>query len=152
LPIKKGGRVENAVSHAKKWYSHQLSAEEFKAVVEDARSGKENKKAFIGTVTPEASQRVEAVCGKKVSNIMIESEGIRHSFNKTSHNLRDGDILLIPDVVNTATDIRLSNSTHQNNDCLEFSKDIGGVITFIVEVRIHYGGWLTLVTCYRQKK
>jgi hypothetical protein len=83
---------------------------------------------------------------------MLESEGIRHSLNKASHNLKEGDLPLIIDVVNTASNIRLSDITHQNNKCLEFSKDIDGEITFVAEVRIHYGGWLALVTCYRQKK
>jgi hypothetical protein len=31
-------------------------------------------------------------------------------------------------------------------------KDINGVLIFAEEVRVNFGGWLTLVTCYRQKK
>jgi len=83
---------------------------------------------------------------------MLESEAVRHSFNKASHNLKNDDLLKIVEVVNTATDIKLSDTTHQNNECLEFTKDIGGNITFVVEVRVKYGGWLALATCYRQKK
>jgi hypothetical protein len=145
-------KAGDSVEKDENWYDHQLSGEEFQQFVEEARTGKANKKAFIGTVVPEAAQRIETVCGKKIANIMLESEGIRHSLNKASHNLKEGDLLLIPEVINTATDICLSDITHQNNKCLEFSKDIVGGITFVVEVRIHHGGWLALVTCYRQKK
>jgi hypothetical protein len=135
-----------------KWYSHLLSNDELKEFVDEARNGKENKKAYIGTIEPDAAERIKAVCGENVSNIMLESEGIRHSLNKVSHNLHEGDLLHIRDVINTATDIRLSTATHQNNKCLEITKDLGGNITFVVEVRVKFGGWLALVTCYRQKK
>jgi hypothetical protein len=142
----------NSIEKGKKWYSHLLPHDELKKFITKAHTGRENKKAFIGQVVSEAAKRIEAVCGKKVLNIMLESEGIRHSLNKSSHNLREGDLLYIPDIINTATDIRLSGITHQNNACLELTKDIGGKITLVVEVRIHYGGWLALVTCYRHKK
>jgi hypothetical protein len=59
------------------------------------------------------------------------------------------DLLHIVDAINTSTDIKISATKHQNNECLEISKDIEGKITFIIEVRIHYGDWLSLVTCYR---
>jgi hypothetical protein len=47
------------------WYFHQLSQEELKVFVEDARIGKSNVSAFIGTVTPAAALRIEAVVIKK---------------------------------------------------------------------------------------
>jgi len=131
------------------WYIHQLTQAQLKLFIEEARIGKSNKKAFIGTITLDAAQRIEAVCNKKVKNIMLESEGIRHSLKKASHNLKDNDLLHIVDAINTATDIKVSNTVHQNNKCLEICEDIGGKITFIMEIRKHYGGWLALVTCYR---
>jgi hypothetical protein len=131
------------------WYIHQLTQDQLKLFIEEARIGKSNKKAYIGTVTPDAAQRIEAVCNKKVKNIMLESEGIRHSIKKASHNLEGNELLQIVDVINTATDIKVSDIIHQNNECLEICKDIGGKVTFIMEVRKHYGGWLALVTCYK---
>jgi hypothetical protein len=136
----------------KPWYLKQLTYDELRIFIEEAKTGKNNDKAFIGTVTPEAAQRIQAVCSKTVKNIMLESEGIRHSFKKASHNLNDNDLLHIVDAINTASDIKISNMTHQNNECLKISKDIGGKITFVMEVRIHYGGWLALVTSYREKR
>jgi hypothetical protein len=135
-----------------KWYDCQLSEDELKAFVAESLAGKENKKAFIGTIASEAVQRIEAVCGKKVGRIVLESEAVRHSINKASHNLHDGDLLRLVNVINTATDIKNSQIHHQNNKCLEITQDIDGNITFVVEVRVKFGGWLALVTCYRQKK
>jgi hypothetical protein len=83
---------------------------------------------------------------------MLESGTVRHSINKPSHNLRENDLLFIPEIINTATDIRLSDGKNQNNECLEFKKDIEGDITLIVEARMNYGGWLCPVTIYRKKK
>ena len=149
----KGDRVGGDTGQkTEKWYLHQLTTEELKIFIEEAKKGKENKKAFIGVVTFEAAQRIKNVCGKKVVNIMLESEGVRHSYRRTDHNLQDDDLLHLVDAINTATDIQLSDSTHQNNECLEISKNIDGKITFVAEVRINYGGWLALVTCYRHKK
>ena len=131
------------------WYIHQLTQDQLMLFIEEARTGKSNKKAFIGTITPDAAQRIKAVCNEIVKNIMLESEGIRHSLKKNSHNLKNNDLLHIVDAINTATNIKVSDTTHQNNECLEICIDIDGKITFIMEVRIHYGGWLALVTCYR---
>jgi hypothetical protein len=74
------------------------------------------------------------------------------SYKETSHNLLPDDIFSLADVVNTATAIQKSEKQHQNNEVLEFSKEISGMITFVLEVRVNFSGWLTLVTCYRQKK
>ena len=131
------------------WYIHQLTQNELKVFVEESRTGKTNDKAFIGTIIPDAAQRIEAICGKKVKKIMLESEAVRHSFKKAGHNLKDDDLLHIVDVINTTKDIKVSDVTHQNNECLEICTNISGEITFVMEVRIHYGGWLALVTCYR---
>ena len=65
------------------WYLHQLSHDQIKLFIEEACKGKSNEKAFIGTITPDAVQRIEAICNKKVKNIMLESEGIRHSLKKS---------------------------------------------------------------------
>ncbi|GHV76019.1 hypothetical protein AGMMS49942_08400 [Spirochaetia bacterium] len=133
------------------WYLHRLSSLELEQFIDEARNGKENRKAFIGTVEHDAANRIKAVCGKDVSNIMLESEGVRHSYKRADHNLQDDDLLHIVEIINTAVEIKLSVTSHQNNDCIEISKNIGGKITLVLELRIHYGGWLALVTCYRYK-
>jgi hypothetical protein len=134
------------------WYIRQLTNDELKVFVEKARAGKTNDKAFIGLVTASAAQRIEAVCGKKVEKIMLESGAIRHSYSKEYHLLEKDDVYYYFDAVNTATDIRLSGKKHLNNDVITFTKDISGQILFAVEVRVNHGGWLSLVTCYRLHK
>jgi hypothetical protein len=134
------------------WYLRQLTQYELKEFVEKARTGKGNSIAYIGTVVPAAAQRIEAVCDKKVGKIMLESGAVRHSYRTLNHNLKDNDLLHIVNVINTATDIKISDTLHQNNECLEIRKDIGGELTFVMEVRIHYGGWISLVTCYRENR
>ena len=62
-----------------KWYKRQLTQDELKVFIEEARTGKNNNQAFIGIVETSAAQRIEDICGKKVTKIMIESGAIRHS-------------------------------------------------------------------------
>ena len=134
------------------WYLHQLTQDELKAFVEESRTGKSNIKAFIEIVTPDAYQRIEAICGKKIGKIMLESGAVRHSYGKDNHLLENDDIFHYADVINTATDVRLSGRKHLNNEVITFTKDINGKILFAVEVRVNHGGWLSLVTCYRPQK
>jgi hypothetical protein len=140
IPLsEKDGVVEKEPSEAK-WYTRQLTQEEFINFISESLANKENRKAHIGMITYEAHQRIKDVCGKMMSNIMLESGTVRHCINKSSHNLWENDILLIPEIINTATDIQVSDTMNQNNECLEFRKDIDGDITLVVEARMNYGG------------
>jgi hypothetical protein len=149
---KNGNLTKETVKGGPKWYSRQLIDEELKNFIAEALTGKENRKVYIGIVTHEAHQRIKNVCGKIMSNIMLESGTVRHAVNKPSHNLRENDLLLVSEIINTAKDIRLSEKTNQNNECLEFRKDLDGEITLVVEVRVNFGDWLCPVTIYRKKK
>ena len=131
------------------WYLKQLANDELKTFVEEARTGKNNDKAFIGTVSSDAVLRIESACGKKVQKIMLESGAIRHSYSKEHHLLKNDDIFYYVDVVNTATDIQISKKKHLCNDVITFAKDVNGKILFVVEVRVKHDGWLSLITCYR---
>ena len=135
-----------------RWFDHRLSTGELRQFVNEALEGKVNKKAFIGIVTPGAANRIESLCGKKVTAIMLESEAVRYSYGKSYHLLEKDDILHYAGVINTATDIQISGKRHQNNEVLTFTKDIDGTILFAVEVRVNHGGWLSLITCYRLHK
>jgi hypothetical protein len=66
--------------------------------------------------------------------------------------LEDNDLLHIVEVINTTTDIELSDKSHQDNIVLTFKKDANGELNFVEEVRIKHNGQLALVTCYRPKK
>ena len=134
------------------WYQHLLNRDELKIFIKESRIGKDNKQAFIGFVDEVTAKKIEEICGEKVKRIMIDSGAIRHSYRKESHHLSDNDLLSIENAINNATYIKVSETKHQNNKCLEICKDINGEITFIMEVRIHHGGWLALVTCYRKNR
>jgi len=136
----------------KSWYTQQLTQDQLKLFIEEARTGKSNEKAFIGAVTLNATQRIKAVCGKEVKNIMLESGAVRHSYSKDYHLLENDDIFHYVDAVNTSTDIKFSGKKHLNNDVITFMKDINVKILFAVEVRNKHKGWLSLVTCYRLQK
>jgi hypothetical protein len=101
-------------------------------------------------VETNAAQRIWAVSGKKVTKIMLESDAIRHSDRVAHHNLKDDDMLILVDIINTAVDIKISDKKHQNNDVIKISKDIDGKITVTLEIRVGHDGWLALVTCTRK--
>jgi hypothetical protein len=140
------------IENEEKWYSHVLSAEDFKQFCAEALASKTNTKAFIGSVNPEAMMRIKAITDITVAKIMVDSGAIRHAYAKAEHCLESDDIFHLVDVINTSTDIQLSDMKHQNNKILVFKKNIHGNIVFVEEARIQYGGWLALVTCYREKK
>jgi hypothetical protein len=129
-----------------------LTPDEFRQFAVAALAGERHGKAWIGVVEPQAVARIQAVCGKTVSKIMVESDSIWHSYKKLAHNLEPDDIFRIVEVINTATDIQPAEKKNQNNEVIKFSKDIDGLITFVEEIRINFDGWLALVTCYRLKK
>jgi hypothetical protein len=147
--------VESADRQAEKWYSYQLTAEEFKAFVEEAKNSPNNaqiKHAYIGDVSDGAAPRIETVTGKPMTKIMIDNGQIRHAYKKSSHNLESDDIFQILDVINNADVITPSDREFLHSPALIFEKDIGGNITFLVQVRAEHDGWLAFASCWRKKK
>jgi hypothetical protein len=61
------------VKNGLKWYSRQLTSNEFKNFITEAMNSKENRKAYIGIVTHEARQRIKDVSGKIMSNIILKA-------------------------------------------------------------------------------
>jgi hypothetical protein len=147
--------VDNELPKLEHWHTHQLSFEEFKRFVGEAKEGSDNaaiKRAYIGNIDIEASKRIKAVCGKTMTKIMVDNGQIRHAYKKSSHNLEPDDIFHIIDVINTATDIKLSDKEFLHNPALIFQKDISGKITFLVQVRTEHDGWLAFADCWRKNK
>jgi len=110
-----------------------------------------NKRVIIGTVSDEAQKRIKEKCGSRVKNINIDNHSIVHAITQLHHNLEPEDILLAVDVINTTTDIELSDEKHQGCDVLIFQKDIDGDITFLTEVHAK-NGYLLVCDAWRQKK
>jgi hypothetical protein len=138
-----------------RWFDRHLTPEEFRQFVIDAKESPANteiKQAYIGDIVPEAALRIKAVCGASVSKIMIDNGQIRHAYRKANHNLEDDDIFRLVEIINTATDITLSERKFLHNQALLFVKDISGEITFLIQVRIEFGGWLAFGDCWRRKR
>jgi len=105
----------------------------------------------IGETTEDAKQRIEKICGKKISSIDIDNSGVIHAVSKVNHNIESDDLLLAVDVINTTTDISLSDKKHQDCDVLIFKKDIDGEITFLTETHIKKD-YLLIFNAWRQNK
>jgi hypothetical protein len=138
------------------WYSHQLTIWELEKFIDEARNGKDNQKAFIGTVEPEAAKRIKDISGEDISNgtmvrIMLDSEHIRHAYNKISHNLESNDVLYAVEVINNATEIKLSPKLNHGSKVLIFKGNVHGEIYFAEGIHSK-AGYLSLITCYRPKK
>ncbi|MDR1931654.1 MAG: hypothetical protein LBQ57_02410 [Spirochaetales bacterium] len=144
--------MDNNGDDSEKWYDHQLSTEELKKFIEEARNGKENKNAFIGTIQHSTAERIKAICGKNISKIMLESGAVRHSHNKLHHNLKDDDLLYAVEVINSPISIEPSPTKHRDSSVLTFKGYINGEIYFLEAIRPKHDGWLSLVTCYRPQK
>ena len=129
-----------------------LTPSELKDFVDEAvRSPKPYKRVIIGKVSAEAQKRIEAKCGVKVDNINIDNNGIIHAVTQLHHNLLPEDILHAVDVINTTTEIELSDKRHLKNDVLIFKKDMDGEITFLTEVHVK-NEYLVIFDAWRQKK
>ena len=128
--------------------------EEF--INETIKNPKPYKRVIIGKLSNEAKKRIKAnskgiVDGGKLININIDSESVYYANSKFHHNLEPRDLLLAVEVINTATDIQLSDTKHQDNNVLIFRKDIDGEITFLTEARVKKG-YLLVFDAWRQKK
>ena len=110
-----------------------------------------NKRVMIGTINKDAQERIEPKCGEKANEIDIDNNSIVHALTQLHHNLEPEDLLLAVDVINTTTDIELSDEKHQDCKVLIFKKDIDGEITFLTEVHAKKG-YLLVCDAWRQKK
>jgi hypothetical protein len=131
--------------------SRQLKAPELEKFVDEARNGKDNQKALIGTIGLETIRKIKAICGEDVSKIMLDGEHIRHSYNKISHNLKSDDILYSVEVINNAKEITLSPKLNHGSKVLLFKGNVNGDIFFAEGIHAKKG-CLSLITCYRPKK
>jgi hypothetical protein len=147
------GRFSRKNENKQKSAVKKLNTTELKGFIKESQEDRHspNRRVIIGEVNNDARKRIEDISGKTVKNINIDSESIRHSLKKPEHNLEPEDLLLAVDVINTATDIKLSDKKHLQSDVLTFKKDIDGEITFLTEVRARKN-YLLVFNAWRQKK
>ncbi|WP_461255234.1 hypothetical protein [Treponema sp. R80B11-R83G3] len=123
--------------HLKKWNKIPSiqTREEFQNFINQSLENREgiNRKVKIGEITEDAKLRIDKIYGKSMSSIGIDNNGIIHAHQR-KHNLEHDDLLYAVDIINTTSDISLSNSKHQDCDVLVFKKDIDGNIKILTEV------------------
>ena len=105
----------------------------------------------IGNVCNDAQKRIEQKCGVKISGIHMDNSGVIHALTQSHHNLEPNDLLHAVDVINSTTDIELSQKQHLSNNVLIFKKDIDGEIIFLTEVHVK-NDYLLVFDAWRQKK
>jgi hypothetical protein len=129
-----------------------LTKAQLRAFVEETKLPGEKKRAVLGTVTADAAARVRHLTGISVSTIILDSDRVKHSYGKTSHNLENDDLLHMVDGINTTTDVVRSPKDNFCSPVVIFSDDIYGEIHFVEGVHKKEDGFISLVTAYRDKK
>lgn len=131
----------------------EITPEELKTFIKESMEARHspNRRVLLGTLDEDAQERIKTICGKKPGEVDIDSEAVRHILKKAAHNLEADDLLLALEVINTSTDISLSDRKHRDNSVLTFRKNIDGDIVFLTEVRAK-NGFLLVFNAWRQKK
>ena len=130
-----------------------VDVDELAEFIEESLENRETvtKRVMIGTINEDAQKRIKTKCGEKANEIDIDNNGVVHALTQLHHNLEPEDLLLAVDVINTTTDIELSDEKHKDCKVLIFKKDIDGEITFLTEVHVRKG-YLLVFDVWRQKK
>jgi hypothetical protein len=108
-----------------KWWLCQLSPRELEDFIEKAKTGNENESAFIGTVSGEAAQRIQELCGENVSKIRLNSWDIRHAYEDDKHYLEKDDVYYSAYVINNPSKMELSSRKNKDRHVLKFTGNIG---------------------------
>jgi hypothetical protein len=147
-----GGGDSKYESDKKKPPVDILNKDELKNFIDRALNTKENARAKVGIISKETRGKIKEICGEDVSHIEVDMAHVRHALNKPAHNLESSDILLSEEAINNAQEIKLGDELNHGSRVLEFKADIGGKIYFIESIHKKGDGFLSLITCYRQKK
>jgi hypothetical protein len=135
-----------------KRYKDNPSADEVRQFIKDSLADHhQNKKFKLGVISKAAQKRIEEASGVRgVRDIFTDTSSVIHTY-VPKHNLDPDDMLYAAEVINTTTDIKLSEDRHQDTDVLIFKKDIGGDLTVLAEAHVG-NGYLLVNDCWRQKK
>ena len=148
------GKLIGRFSEKSEWDKKPtVDVDELVEFIEESLENREaiTKRVMIGTINENAQKRIEAKCGEKANEIDIDNNGVVHALTQLHHNLEPEDLFLAVYVINTTTDIELSNEKHKDCKVLIFRKYIDGEITFLTEVHVKKG-YLLVFDVWRQKK
>jgi hypothetical protein len=128
-----------------------LTTEELRRFINYSLINTEKKEAVIGIVNEDISQKIKEISNETVSEVRIDGDHIRHSYNKSAHNLESDDLLHSMEVINKPTEIALETKLNHGSKVLIFKGNVNGEIYFIEGIHAK-GGYISLITCYRQRK
>lgn len=124
---------------------------ELHAAIEKYKNDKTEVKYNLGKLKPLTKRRIKAKTGLDPENMILETDIIPH-VEQLKHNLKPGDIELIPEIVNTTTNITLSNKKNtRGNPVILFKQNEQNGLIIAMEYRSKKLE-LGLVTAYRIKK
>ncbi|MGI5085856.1 hypothetical protein [Treponema putidum] len=151
-PRDEKGRFTDKGEAPKKWYEKPPATKaELLDFATQALNKNANERLFIGYINTETQKRIKEITGLEAKTIILDSDSVRHSLNKETHNITIEDLQYMKEVINNADNIKVSNKKFIGNSVILFSKDIDGEIIFVEELRANRGQ-LELLTCYRKKK
>ena len=143
---------EGGKSKEKKGKLKVLNKEETKDFIRKYRVSKDDERVCLGEIKPDAKARIKKATGLDAERVILDSDSIRHAFRKGKHNLKDGDLDDMYDVVNTTHDITLSPDPNKlGNPIIIFRKQEANGIYLLMEFRAGKHE-LELQTAYRERK
>lgn len=145
------GNGNNGSKKARKGKLKVLNKEEIKDFIRKHKNSKENERVCLGEVKPEAKTRIKEATGLDTERVILDSDSIRHTFQKPAHNLEIDDLDDMYDVVNTTHDISLSSdTTKRGTPVIIFRKEESNGVYLLMEFRAGKHE-LELQTAYRQQ-
>ena len=142
---------DNAEKKERKGKLKVLNKEETKDFIRKHKNSKENERVCLGDVKPEAKTRIKKATGLDTTRVILDSDSIRHTFQKPAHNLEIDDLDDMYDVVNTTHDISLSSdTTKRGTPVIIFRKEESNGVYLLMEFRAGKHE-LELQTAYRQQ-
>lgn len=119
--------------------------------IEKYKETKEEKIYDLGKITPSAKKRIKKNTGLDPERVILETGSLTHTI-KDYHNLYPGDLERMKEIVDNATDIRLSpEKDDSGHPIIVFREKEPNGLNLFMEFR---SGrlFLELKTAYRQKK
>ena len=141
--IRKRGKVKM------EWFKYQLNQNELRQFIKSAREGK-SRNVLVGKISRKTSKKIKDLTGDNITKIILNSSSVIHAEKKSSHHLKENDVLRRAEVINNPKEVTISPDKNRGNMVLIFKGDIGGTITFVEGIHQKHEE-LSLITAYREK-
>ena len=129
-----------------------LTKQETHDFIEKHKTSEINEKVSLGNVSDETKKRIQDATGIEVERVILDSDSVRHAYDKPAHNLEPNDLDNMKEIIETTTDISLSpEKTKQGTPVIIFKKQEPNGVILCEEYRAGKKE-LELQTAYRVKK